>query len=117
MGAAIGKRSEKQKPEPDNSRRRRFREFEKSFPNRNPTPERGLIGSFLVRGFTLTLNQAMNAGFDTKLSLDYAKASAFGVNATQFSLGTNDRYESDGAEKRASNLKPRGPRAPWHFSV
>lgn len=38
------------------------------------------------RGFTLTLNQAMNPGFDTKLSLDYAKASAFGINANQKNL-------------------------------
>ena len=36
-----------------------------------------------ARGFTFTVNQPLNAGFDAKFDYDYAKASAFGVSAHQ----------------------------------
>ncbi|MBI3884408.1 MAG: hypothetical protein HY302_01565 [Opitutae bacterium] len=39
-----------------------------------------------ARGFTFTVNQPLNTGFDAKFSFDYAKASAFGVNANQKDL-------------------------------
>lgn len=39
-----------------------------------------------ARGFTFTVNEPLNAGFDAKFSYAFAKASAFGVSARQQDL-------------------------------